>query len=68
MKATRKQALMLDALIEHGHNKLIGRALNIEERSVSMALLRLKQIHNANSNVTLAIMWERFKREQQTHQ
>jgi DNA-binding NarL/FixJ family response regulator len=62
MKVTKRQAQALDALCEHGNNKLIARALNVDIRAVETMLSRIKARTGIESRIVLAVRWDRLKR------
>lgn len=62
MNVTRRQAQVLDALCEYGHNKLIARHLKVELKAVEAILTRIKASTGIDSRVVLAVQWDRQRR------
>ena len=63
MKLTKRQAQVMEALCEHGNNKLMGKALGIDGRAVEKLLSRIRQRTGITSRVLLAVQWERSKHQ-----
>ena len=53
---------MLDALCEHGCNKAISRAVNIDIRALEKILFRIRERTGITNRVVLAVHWDRLKR------
>ncbi len=62
MKVTKRQAQVLDALCEHGCNKAISRAINIDIRALEKILARIRDRTGITNRVVLAVHWDRLKR------
>ncbi len=62
MRVTKRQAQVLDALCEYGHNKLIARALGVDVKAVEAVISRVKTRTGIDSRVVLAVRWDRYKR------
>jgi FixJ family two-component response regulator len=53
---------MLDALIQHGCDKGVARALGIVPRTVTAGMWRIRGKMNATSRIQAVVLWDRFKR------
>ena len=59
---TPRQAEVMDALIEHGSNKLVARALGMTVQNVECHITRANKKLGGGSRLARAVAWDRWRR------
>lgn len=62
IKATPRQAQVLDLLCELGETRLVAYRLKIKPRTVEVYINRVMEENGHPNRLTLALLWDRYRR------